>query len=251
VKTSVSRIALCAIVAWSLSMLLLATGCAIGNTQSEWIELFNGQDLTGFHPLNPDNSTWQVASKVELKANNKHQLNIVDGTGILVNSPKGGTSNLITDYQHGDCEAHIEFLVSEHSNSGIFFTGKYEIQILDSYGKKDVTFSDCGGIYARWVNKQSVDGHAPRVNASKPPGEWQSFDVIFKAPRFDDAGKKIDNAMFVKVMHNGILVHENVELKGPTRSGGYRGPEKPIGPLMLQGDHGPVAYRNLRIRPLN
>jgi hypothetical protein len=88
------------------------------------------------------------------------------------------------------------------------------------------------------------------VNASKPPGEWQSFDITFRAPRFDADGKKIENAKFVKVVHNGAVVHENVELTGPTRAA-ISGTEAAAGPLRLQGDHGPVAYRNIRIKPLN
>ena len=88
------------------------------------------------------------------------------------------------------------------------------------------------------------------ANASKPPGEWQTFDVIFRAPRFDGSGKKIDNARFVKVIHNGRVVHQNVEVTGPTRSSAFND-EKPTGPMMLQGDHGPVAFRNLWLKPLD
>jgi hypothetical protein len=87
------------------------------------------------------------------------------------------------------------------------------------------------------------------VNASRPPGEWQSFDVIFRAPRFDASGVKIANAKFVKVVHNGQVIHENIEVRGPTRGARF-GDEKSAGPLLLQGDHGPVAYRNVRILPL-
>jgi hypothetical protein len=78
-----------------------------------------------------------------------------------------------------------------------------------------------------------------------PSGQWQTFDAIFRAPRFNDRGEKVSNAVFVKVVHNGKVIHENVELNAQTR-GGY--PEKPVGPLRLQGDHGPVAYRNLYIK---
>ncbi|MHC4808639.1 MAG: 3-keto-disaccharide hydrolase, partial [Planctomycetota bacterium] len=151
-----------------------------------------------------------------------------------------------------DVRAHIEFMVPRGSNSGVYFMGRYEIQILDSWGKKQPTFSDCGGIYQRWDDKRTpkgYEGRPPRVNASLPPGQWQTFDVIFRAPRFDKTGKKIANARFVKVIHNGILVHRNAEVTGPTRAGTYRD-EKPRGPLMLQGDHGPVAYRNIWIVPL-
>jgi len=88
------------------------------------------------------------------------------------------------------------------------------------------------------------------VNASKPPGEWQSFDITFRAAHFDASGKKIENARFVKVLQNGQVIHENVELNAPTR-GSMDAEDVARGPLRLQGDHGPVAYRNIRIRPLD
>jgi hypothetical protein len=129
--------------------------------------------------------------------------------------------------------------------------GRYEVQIYDSYGVEKDAYPgiECGGIYPRWIHEQDVEGHSPRVNASKPPGEWQTFDVVFRAPRFDASGKKIANARILRVTHNGKVVHENVELNGPTR-GGLTDDDKPMGPLRLQGDHGPVAYRNLRIKPI-
>ncbi len=83
---------------------------------------------------------------------------------------------------------------------------------------------------------------------SRPPFQWQSYDIIFRAPRFDADGNKIANARFERVVHNGQVVHEDVELSGPTR-GAFSG-EVAVGPLRLQGDHGPIAYRNIRIRPL-
>jgi hypothetical protein len=130
--------------------------------------------------------------------------------------------------------------------------GRYEVQVYDSFGvvKDQYPGIECGGIYGRWVNQQNVGGHSPRVNASKPPGEWQSFDVTFRGPRFDASGKKIANAQFVKVLHNGQVAHENVGVTGPTRAALYSD-EKPTGPLLLQGDHGPVAYRNLTVRSLD
>jgi hypothetical protein len=140
-------------------------------------------------------------------------------------------------------------MVPKGSNSGVYFQGRYEIQILDSWGVKEPTYTDCGGIYERWKDDKGYEGHAPKVNASKEPGQWQSFDMIFRAPRFDAAGKKIANAKFEKVVHNGQIVHENVEVTGPTRAAVYED-EKPLGALVLQGDHGPVAYRNMWIEPL-
>jgi hypothetical protein len=90
---------------------------------------------------------------------------------------------------------------------------------------------------------------APKVNASTAPGSWQKYVIEFRAPRFDASGKKTANAKFVKVELNGKILHENVEMQGPTPSG-VSGKEAPTGPIMFQGDHGPVAFRALKISPL-
>jgi hypothetical protein len=110
---------------------------------------------------------------------------------------------------------------------------------------------DCGGIYQRWdENRQGEKGYEgtpPPVNACKEPGEWQTLFIKFKAPRFNDIGEKTSNALFEKVVLNGITLHENVEVTGPTRSS-LDEKEEPLGHLMLQGDHGPVAYRNIKFK---
>jgi hypothetical protein len=94
-----------------------------------------------------------------------------------------------------------------------------------------------------------VGGSAPRVNANRRPGEWQSYQVWFQGPRFDGSGKKTANAKFLKVVQNGVSVQENVEVDGGTRAH-MNIPEAATNPLMLQGDHGAVAFRNLYWRPL-
>jgi Domain of Unknown Function (DUF1080) len=87
------------------------------------------------------------------------------------------------------------------------------------------------------------------VNACKAPGEWQTYDVTFRAPRYNAAGEKTHNGVFEKVIQNGQVVQENVEVTGPTRGSNFE-KEAPTGPIMLQGDHGPVAFRNMKITPL-
>jgi len=116
--------------------------------------------------------------------------------------------------------------------------GEYEVQVLDSFGRKKVGAGDLGGLYG---------ASAPKVNASKAPGEWQRFVIDFQAPRFE-GNKKTSNAKFARVTLNGETIHENVEMKGPTPSG-VTGKEAPTGPIMFQGDHGPVAFRNIKITP--
>ena len=214
----------------------------------EWVELI-GKGLDGWRK---PTHAWQTVGEAVVDPANPKLLATKPGQGILVNGPKGKTRNLFSALEHGGCEAHIEFMVPKGSNSGIYFMGRYEIQVLDSWGVKKLKHGDCGGIYQRWDSKRKppgFEGHPPRVNASRPPGEWQTFGVTFRAPRFDKRGTKIANACFVKVVHNGLVVHESVEVTGPTRAAAFRD-EKPAGPLMLQGDHGPVAYRHLRMRVL-
>ena len=172
------------------------------------------------------------------------------GGGVLV-SQKGDASHVQTTSQFGDVELHLEFMVPAGSNSGVYLQGRYEVQVLDSWGKPKPSFGDCGGIYERWDEARSpkgYEGHPPLINASRKPGHWQTYDIVFRAPRFDASGEKIANARFEKVVHNGVLVHENLELSGPTRGSLPSPSEVAQGPLMLQGDHGPVAYRNIRIR---
>jgi hypothetical protein len=208
------------------------------------------QVVSDWKPLHAERhgNTWQSAGNVQIDAADPTKLVITPGEGIHVNGPAGKTCDVYSAQSFGDCMAHVEFMVPQGSNSGVYFMGEYEIQVFDSYGKPEVTFSDCGGIYSRWIDEKNVEGHAPMVNASKPPGEWQTFDVVFRAPRFDADGKKIANARFIEVRHNGKIVHKDVELNGPTRAG-ISGKENATGPLMLQGDHGPVAYRNIRVKP--
>lgn len=168
----------------------------------------------------------------------------------ILNGPQNRTVNLVSDEKFGDVELYLEFMLARGSNSGVYLQGLYEVQIFDSWGSREtITSSDGGGIYHRWIDNHGVGGSAPRVNATRPPGEWQSYHIWFRAPRFDAAGKKIANAKFVRVLYNGLLIQENVEVDGPTRAA-MDIPEAPLNPVMLQGDHGPVAFRNVYVRPL-
>jgi hypothetical protein len=188
---------------------------------------------------------------VSLNADDPKRLAPAVGTGAIYNGPDGRTSNLLTRVEFGDVELHVEFCISKASNSGVYLMGRYEVQIYDSFGKEVDQYPgiECGGLYPRWIDNKNVDGHSPRVNASRPPGQWQTFDITFRAPRFDRDGRKVANATFVKVVHNGQVIHENVEISGPTRAAAFEHDEKPTGPLMLQGDHAPVAFRNIHVKP--
>ena len=154
---------------------------------------------------------------------------------------------------YGDCEVHVEFLIAKGSNAGVKFHEVYEIQILDSFGsKKEPSGSDNGGGYPRANLKGGgyMDkGVPPKVNASKPPGEWQTLDAVWKSPRFNEKGEKVASAVLVKATLNGQVIHENVEVKTPT-GGNWMKKESPTGSFMLQSDHGPTAWRNVKIRPI-
>jgi hypothetical protein len=195
---------------------------------------------------------WEVVGGVAVDPDNPRRLVGTPGSGVIFNGPKGRARDLFTKQDFGDVEVRLEFLIPKGSNSGVKFEGLYEIQICDSWGAKKLRGSDCGGIYPRAEllprYKYLDAGVPPRTNACKQPGEWQTLDAIFLAPRFDAEGKKIANARLVKAVLNGVVIHEDVELKTPTGHNWVRTPP-PAGPLMLQGDHGPVAFRNVRVRP--
>jgi hypothetical protein len=208
-----------------------------------------GEDLSGWRQ---DPGEWRMVGEVKIDPKDEESLTAQDGAGVIINGATGKTVDIFSKEEFGDVKVHVEFMVPKNSNSGVYFMGRYEIQVFDSYGKEKVEFSDCGGIYQRWDenrNPKGYEGHPPRVNAAKPAGEWQNYDVIFRAPRFDSNDHKVQNAKFEKVVFNGIVIHENVEVTGSTRAAAYNN-EKAFGPLMLQGDHGPVAYRNIWVESL-
>ena len=210
--------------------------------QEGWVTLFNRRTLAAWEAPG-----WKLAA-IHLDERDptrfaEHPL-VDDWDGLLVAGLGAGSGDAISKVQHGDCDARIEFCLPRRGNSGVYFQGRYEVQLLDSFGKSAVGSGDCGGIYP---GEGAFAGSAPRVNACNAPGEWQRLDVRFRAPRFDAAGQKIANARFDWVELNGQRVQQDVELPEPTR-GALAGGEVAFGPLRLQGDHGPVAYKKVRLR---
>lgn len=211
-------------------------------------------DLTGGDPAQVwrgKTDGWERAESVSLDPKNPRRLSFKPGGAIWVNGEKGRARDLYTKRSFTDLEIHVEFLIAKGSNSGVKFHGVYEIQIIDSYKAKELTGDSCGGIYPRAELKpryHHIDkGIAPKVDACKAPGEWQTLEAVFLSPRFDANGKKVANAKIVTATLNGQLIHENQELLTPTGNN-WNKKEVASGPLMLQGDHGPVAFRNVRVR---
>lgn len=208
------------------------------------VEPFNGKDLSGWKLKGNDTKKSQWRAAVVLLDESAPTGFTTPKVGAdakmeLVNM-KGGGVDIFTEEKFGDCTVELEFMVPKGSNSGIYLMGEYEVQVLDSFGKADdkLTEGDLGAIYS---------AAKPKKNLAKKPGEWQSFKIEFQAPKFD-GDKKTANAKFVKVTLNGEVLHENVEMKQQT-PGGLTGKEMATGPLMFQGDHGPVAFRNIKITP--
>jgi hypothetical protein len=196
------------------------------------VVLFDGKDLSKWR-TDKDGSPakWTVESGY---------MQVADGTGTIR-----------TADAFGDAQLHVEWASpappvgkggQDQGNSGVFMMGQYEIQILDSHGNKTYPDGQAAAIYGQYP---------PLVNASRPPGEWQTYDIVFRAPRFDAAGKVLRPAR-VTVLHNGVLVQDNRELTGPTahkaRPPYSAHPDRL--PIKLQDHSHPVRFRNIWIREL-
>ena len=200
-----------------------------GVAPSDAILLFDGTDLSEWQGRDGD-ARWTVA----------------DGAMTVA----AGTGDIATRRAFGDVQLHVEWRTPAEvtgegqgrGNSGVFLMGLYEVQVLDSYDNRTYSNGQAASIYKQ---------HIPQVNASRGPGEWQSYDIVFVAPRFADDGT-LESPATMTVLHNGVLVHNHVTLLGPTVYIGDPAYEAhaPELPIRLQ-DHGnPVSYRNIWVRPL-
>ena len=228
-----------------LTFIVIATAISIATSAQTAITL---NDLSFFKT---PGKSWSIVGDVTGNLNKAEVMTATPGTGILLNLPvnKNG-ADLYTLSEFGDVDLEMDYNMAKNSNSGIYLQGRYEYQLLDSWTVKNSTSGDNGGIYERWDDKRpdgakGYEGYAPRQNVSRAPGLWQHVKISFQAPRFLPNGQKIENAKMLRVELNGVLIHENVEMQAPTRGGGDV--EKPLGPLRLQGDHGTVAFRNIKI----
>lgn len=205
-----------------------------GKAPSDAIVLFDGTDLSGWLQKGRGGKLSEPAWKIE-----NGYFEIVRGTG-----------SLRTKESFGDVQLHVEWATPAEptgasqgrGNSGVMFMELYEIQVLDSYNNISYADGQAGAIYGQYP---------PLVNASREPGEWQSYDIVFEAPRFD--GDKLVKPAFVTVFHNGVLVHHRKEMMGPMRHrvlSEYK-PHAAELPFMLQGHGDTVRYRNIWLRKLD
>jgi len=213
-----------------------------------WVSLSSSPT---FAEWREDHHGWTMVGDVALNSDHPRRLIEKPGAGIFVSN--GDAANLESRTEYQDVDLRLEFMIPKQSNAGVKLLSRYEIQILDTYGVKELSGDSCGGIYPRAELEPSyhhIDrGVPPRVNAAKPAGQWQSLEIEFIAPRFDAADKKTSNARFARVLLNCKLIHENVEVSAPTGAAWRLVKEVPRGPLLLQGDHGRVAFRNIQVRP--
>jgi hypothetical protein len=201
-----------------------------GRPPSDAVVLFDGKDLSHWRGRSGKAAAWTIAE------------------GALVVAPAAG--EIISRDEFGDCQLHLEFAApipprgsdQGRGNSGVMFFGRYEIQVLDSFQNRTYADGHAAAIYGQYP---------PLVNASRPPGQWQTYDIIFKAPRFRE-DRSLESPAYVTMLHNGVLVHDHRPLIGAMayRAVGKYTPHGPKGPILLQ-DHGnPVRFRNIWVREL-
>ena len=197
-----------------------------GGRPADAIVLFDGKDLSSWENESGGSANWKVQ----------------DGYAEV-----NGTGNVLTKDEFGDVQLHIEWASpveirgegQGRGNSGVYFQGRYEVQVLDSYGNKTYPDGQAAAIYKI---------AAPLANVSRKPGEWQTYEIIFRAPKPAANGKVEPGSL--TVFHNGVLVQDHVSLKGEATTAAKFSGATPQGPLMLQ-DHGnPVRYRNIWLRRL-
>ena len=239
--------------------------------EAGWKPLFDGKGLSGWTFRNPRaKNVWIVCDQVRLDPSDSARLLPVGSGGqagsVMLCGDDGRGSDIMTREVFADYQLHIEFTVPKGSNSGVYNRGLFEIQVFDSFGQSKPRWHDCGALYERAF---------PRENLAKPPGEWQSYDITLKGKKLSLAwnGKTVyqdmdmrygetDREAFERLNQENStkppalqvkLREENGRYVGYFGEGGTRagldGPDRP-GPILLQGDHGPVAYRNILIRTL-
>lgn len=219
---------------------VVTPGAACGEAPSDAVMLFDGTRLDAWKGSRPIKKAGKVVGHEETDARWK----VTEGY-MEVN----GTGAIKTRDAFGSCQMHVEWASPAEvkgasqgrGNSGIFLMGRYEVQVLDSFDNKSYADGQAGSIYGQWP---------PLVNASRKPGAWQTYDIVFEAPVFD--GNKLVSPAYLTLIHNGVLLHNRKAMLGPTmhkRNTQYR-PHPDRLPISLQDHNNPVRFRNIWIRPL-
>ena len=206
---------------------VVSPGSKAGQPPSDAIVLFDGKDFFQWEKVRGGEVGWKLE----------------DGAMVVTRS-----GNIKTKESFGDVQLHIEWAAPAEvkgqgqgrGNSGVYLQGRYEIQVLDSYQNKTYPNGQAGAFYGN---------NPPLVNASRKPGEWQTYDIVFIAPKPGEDGKSVIPGSFT-VFHNGVLIQNHVTVSGKKTTAAVLSGAAAKGPLVLQ-DHGnPVRYRNIWIRPL-
>jgi len=210
-------------------------GAQLGMPPSDAIILFDGKDL----------SNW-ISAKDGAPPNTPAKWKVENGYMEVVR----GAGQIVSKQKFGDMQLHIEFATpatvrgnsQERGNSGVFLQNRYEIQVLDSFENPTYADGQAGAVYGQWP---------PLVNASRKPGEWQVYDIVFEAPRLD--GDRVMKPAYVTVFHNGVLVQNHREIMGPTlhREVAHYSAQPAEDSLGLQDHNNPTRYRNIWVRRLN
>ena len=209
---------------------VVTPGATVGAPPADAVVLFDGTGLAQWRAVAGGDAGWKVRDGY---------LEVVPGSG-----------NIETRDHFGDCQLHLEFACPAQvegssqgrGNSGVFLMGLYEIQVLDGYDNRTYADGHTGAIYGQYP---------PLVNACRPPGAWQSYDIVFESARFD--GARLVSSTCLTVIQNGVLIHHRQAAIGPTGNrilANYGTPHPPTGPLRLQDHRNPTRFRNIWLRPL-
>jgi hypothetical protein len=215
---------------WEPEPKVVTPGATVHQPPSDAIVLFDGTDLSNWVGKDGGDPEWIVEDGA---------MTVVKGTGEIQTKQEFGSIQLHIEWR---APTEIEGEGQGRGNSGIFLQDRYEVQVLDSYNNRTYSNGQAGSVYKQ---------HIPLANACRPPGEWQTYDIIYTAPIFDGEGKLARHA-YVTVIHNGVLVQNHVALRGPTQYIGqpkYEAHEDKL-PLQLQDHSNPVSYRNIWVREL-
>lgn len=207
-----------------------------GTPPSDAIVLFDGKDLSNWCHISPEDPSQLLEAQWKVE------------NGYFEVTPRSGSLHTIDNF--GTCQFHIEWQTPAEvrgdsqgrGNSGVYFMGEFEVQVLDSYNNRTYADGQAGALYGQYP---------PMVNASRKPGEWQVYDILFQAPKFSLDGK-LERPALVTVIHNGIFLHNAREYVGQSGGGGLPkyDPISPAAPIQLQNHGNPVRFRNVWVRPL-